>query len=82
MNDYITRTIPKQDISKATKDYVINYINEYSKSNEYDYTYNHANLIRNDNEDYMLLIFQNDNCLKKIKDEYGLNFIDLTEYSS
>ena len=82
LNDYITSTIPKQDISKATKDYVINYINEYSKSNEYDYTYNHANLIRNDNEDYMLLIFQNDNCLKKIKDEYGLNFIDLTEYSS
>ena len=81
INDYITSTIPKDDIEKAKNDYVINYINEYSSNGGYDYTYNHANLIRNDNDEYMLLIFQNENCFKKIKDEYGLNFVDLTEYS-
>ena len=77
INDYITSSIPKDDITKVTKDYVINYQNEYNS----DYTFNHANLIRNDNEDYLLLIFENDKCLKKITDEYGLNFIDLTEYA-
>ena len=81
INDYIKSTIPKDDVPKAKNDYVLNYINEYSSSDGYDYTYNHANLIRSNNEDYILLIFQNENCLKKIKDEYGLSFVDLTEYS-
>ena len=82
INDYITSPVAKDDITKVTKDYVVNYISEYTNSINHDYTYNHANLIRNDDEEYILLIFQNDNCLKKITDEYGLNFIDLTEYAS
>ena len=82
INDYIISPVPKDEITKVTKDYVVNYISEYTNSINHDYTYNHANLIRNDDEEYILLIFQNDNCLKKITDEYGLNFIDLTEYAS
>ena len=70
INDYITSTIPKDNIADAKIDYVINYLNEYSSNGGYDYTYNHANLIRNDNDEYMLLIFQNENCFEKIKDEY------------
>ena len=82
INDYITSTIPKDNIADAKNDYVINYLNEYSSNGGYDYTYNHANLIRNDNDEYMLLIFQNENCFEKIKDEYGLSFVDLTEYTN
>ena len=81
INDYIVSSIPKEEITKVTKDYVMNYISEYTKELNHDYTYNHANLIRNEEEDYIMLLFQNDKCLKKITDEYGLNFIDLTEYS-
>ena len=81
INDYIVNTIPKEDVTKITQDYVNNYINEYTNSLEKDYTYNHANVIRNEDGEYVLLVFQNEQCLKKVLDEYGMNFIDLTEYA-
>ena len=81
INDYITSTIDKEHIKDVKQDYVNNYINEYNILNGYDYTYNHANIIRNDNEEYLLIVFQNENCLNKVRNEYGLNFIDLTDYA-
>ena len=81
VNDYITSSVPLNDISKVEKDYVNNYRTQYTNTANNDYTYNHANLVRNNNDEYILLIFENEKCVEKIISEYGLGYTDLTDYS-
>ena len=81
INDYIKSSVPLNDISKVEKDYVDNYRTQYTNSGNNDYTYNHANLVRNKDDEYILLIFQNEKCVEKIISEYGLGYTDLTDYS-
>ena len=82
INDYIKSSVPLNEISKVEKDYVNNYKNQYTNTGTSDYTYNHANMVRNNDDEYLLLIFQNEQCVDKIKSEYGLGYTDLTDYSS
>ena len=82
INDYIKSTIPLSEISKAEKDYVYNYKTQYSNTaDNKDYTYNHVNLVRNNNDEYILLIFENEKCIEKFTSEYGLGYTDLTDYT-
>ena len=82
INDYIKSSVPLSEISKVEKDYVNNYKNQYTNTGTSDYTYNHANMVRNNDDEYLLLIFQNEKCVEKITSEYGLGYTDLTDYSS
>ena len=82
INDYIKSTIPLSEISKAEKDYVNNYKTQYSNTaHNKDYTYNHVNIVRNNNDEYLLLIFENEKCIEKFTSEYGLGYTDLTDYT-
>ena len=81
INDYIKSSVPLNDISKVEPDYVDNYRTQYTNSGNNDYTYNHANMVRNKDDEYILLIFQNEKCVEKIISEYGLGYTDLTNYS-
>ena len=81
INDYIHSSIPLSQISKAQDDYVNNYKDQYNSNSE-DYTYNHVNMIRNNDGEYILLVFENEKCIEKFTTEYGLGYTDLTDYSS
>ena len=80
INDYIESTISLNDIPKVEQEYVNNYRTQYANQNT-DLTYNHANMIRNSDDEYYLLIFENEKCIEKIRSEYGLGYTDLTDYS-
>ena len=81
INDYIKSSIPLSDISKVEQDYVNNYRTQYNNAASNDYTYNHVNIIRNNDNEYFLLIFENEKCIEKFTSEYGLGYTDLTDYS-
>ena len=82
VNDYIKSSVPLSEISKIENDYVNNYKAQYTNTETKDYTYNHVNMVRNNNDEYLLLVFQNEKCVEKFLTEYGLGYTDLTDYSS
>ena len=82
INDYIESTVSLNDIPKVEKDYVNNYRTQYTNEINNDLTYNHANIIRNSDNEYYLLIFENEKCIEKIISEYGLGYTDLTNYAT
>ena len=84
INDYFESSIPLSEMSKAQDDYVNNYRDQYTKNenSDEDFTYHHANIIKNNDNEYILLIFENEKCIEKVTAEYGLGYTDLTDYSS
>ena len=82
VNDYIKSTVPLSDISKVEQDYINNYRTQYTNIGNNDYTYNHVNIVRNNNDEYLLLIFENEKCIEKFISEYGLGYTDLSVFSS